>query len=196
MDNYVFYVADSETTGLDDRVQDIIELSIYRLSDETQKTWFLKPLNPDNMQDAALRINGHKKEDLLHQTKFGRETYLDPSKVIIEIENWMMEDGVPATHRILVGHNVSFDRSFMEQLWIKCESKDSFPFGRKYLDTMVVELFLDVCKGQMAEGYSLNNLNKKYGVKNEKAHSAAADTKATRESFGKQVEYFKKLLNA
>jgi len=195
MNNYVIYVADTETTGLDDRVYDIIELSLYRLSDETQKTWFLKPTNVDHIDDGALRINGHKKEDLLHQTKYGRDTYLDSSKVIVDIENWMMEDGVPHTNRILVGHNVSFDRSFMEQLWIKCQSKDSFPFGRRFLDTMTVELFLDFCKGEMAEGYSLNNLTKKYGVKNEKAHSAAADTKATRETFGKQVDYFKKILN-
>lgn len=194
MNNYIFYVADAETTHLDDRIGDIIELSIYRLSDDIQKTWFLKPINPQNIDDAALRINGHKKEDLLHQTKFGRDTYLDSSKVIVDIENWIMEDGIPHTNRVLVGHNIPFDRSFMEQLWIKCNSKDSFPFGRRYLDTMAIEIFLDYCKGDAAEGYSLNNLTKKYGVKNEKAHSAAADTKATKETFEKQVEFFKKVL--
>lgn len=196
MNNYIFYVADTETTGLDDRVNDIVELSLYRISDEVQKTWFLKPLNINNIDDSALRVNGHKKEDLLHQTKYGRETYLDSSKVIIDIENWIMEDGVPHTNRCLVGHNIPFDRSFMEQLWIKCNSKDSFPFGRRFVDTMVIELFLDICKGNMDEGYSLNNLLKKYGIKNEKAHSASADTKATREAFGKQIDLFKKVLGA
>ena len=39
------------------------------------------------------------------------------------------------------------------------------------------------------------NLIKKYGVVNTKAHTAAADTLATKEVFLKQVEYFKKLLN-
>jgi DNA polymerase III epsilon subunit-like protein len=196
MNNYVFYVADTETTGLDDRIGDVIEISLYRISDDIQKTWFLKPLFPDNIDDGSLRINCHKKEDLLHQTKFGRDTYLDSHKVIIDIENWIVDDGVPTSNRVLVGHNVPFDRSFLEQLWIKCGSKDSFPFGRRYLDTMVTELFLDICKGNMDEGYSLNNLTKKYGVKNEKAHSASADTKATKEVFIKQQEFFKKLLNA
>jgi len=83
----------------------------------------------------------------------------------------------------------------IEQLWIKCESKDSMPFGRRTVDTMQIEFFLDMCKGEMAEGYSLKNLTKKYGVKNEKAHSAAADTLATKEVFEKQVEFFKKILN-
>ncbi len=196
MNNYVFYVADTETTGLDDRIGDVIEISLYRISDDIQKTWCLKPLFPDNIDDGSLRINGHKKEDLLHQTKFGRDTYLDSHKVIVDIENWIVDDGVPASNRVLVGHNVPFDRSFLEQLWIKCNSKDSFPFGRRYLDTMVTELFIDVCKGNMDEGYSLNNLTKKYGVKNERAHSASADTKATKEVFTKQIEFFKKLLNA
>jgi DNA polymerase III alpha subunit (gram-positive type) len=59
---------------------------------------------------------------------------------------------------------------------------------------MIIELFFDYCKNDFAEGYSLSKLVKKYGVKNERAHSAAADTKATKEVFMKQVDYFKKLL--
>lgn len=195
MNNYIFYVTDTETTSLDNRVGDVIELSLYRLSDDIQKTWLLKPLSPDNIDDTALRINGHKKEDLLHQTKFGRDNYIDPHKVIVDIENWIVEDGVPATNRCLIGHNAAFDKDYLEQLWIKCNSKDSFPFGRRYLDTMIMQLYIDICDENMDTGYSLNNLTKKYGVKNEKAHSAAADTKATKEVFEKQIAYLKKLIN-
>jgi len=106
-----------------------------------------------------------------------------------------MEDGVPAEQRVMVGQNVGFDRERFEQLWIKCNSKDSFPFGRRTMDTMIIEFFLDWCKGTMAEGYSLNNLVKKYGIKNEKAHTAEADVKATRDVFEKQVEFFKTVLS-
>ena len=192
--DYVIYVTDVETTGLDDRNNDIIELSIHRLTDDVQKTWCLKPTNPATIDPDSLRINGHKREDLLHQTKEGRERYQDPSKVIIEVENWIMEDGVPATQRILAGQNVSFDRGFLEQHWIKCQSKDSFPFGRRTLDTMMIEFFMDLCKGSMSEGYSLNNLTKKYGLKNDKAHTAAADVKVTKEVLLKQIEFFKSKL--
>jgi DNA polymerase III epsilon subunit-like protein len=191
---YSIYVLDTETTGLDSHEFDIIEISLYRLSDDVQKTWFLQPTNPKNYEPTALRINGHKIEDLRHETKFGREQYRDPNKVIVEIENWMMEDGLPAEQRLCIGQNVSFDLARLEQLWIKCNSKDSYPFGRRYLDTMVIELFTDYCRGTFAEGYSLGKITKKYGVKNEKEHSASADTKATKEVFLKQVEFFKKLL--
>jgi DNA polymerase III epsilon subunit-like protein len=194
--NFEIYITDVETTGLDNRLNDIIELSIYRLSDDVQKTWCLKPINTNNIEADALRINGHKLEDLLHQTKIGRDTYKDPIKTIVEIENWILEDNVPNANRVLCGQNVAFDKGMLEQLWIKCDSKDSFPFGRRTLDTMSIEFFLDWCRNTVAEGYSLNNLVKKYGITNTKAHTAAADTLATKQVFEKQVEFFKKILNA
>lgn len=190
------YVTDTETTGLISHINDIIELSLYRLNDNTQKTWFVKPINIDAIDLGALRVNGHKIEDLRLETKYGRDTYQDPMKTIIEIENWIAEDGAPTENRILCGHNVHFDKNMLEQFWIKCNSKDSYPLSKKRtLDTMQIEFFLDLCKGSMAEGYSLFNLTKKYGVKNEKAHSAASDTKTTKEILEKQIEIFKKILN-
>lgn len=195
--NYVFYVADIETTGLDSHAHDVIELSLHRLGDTSenaQKTWCFKPLTPETVEAAALKINGHKLEDLLHKTKEGRERYLDPNVSLVDVENWLADDGVPAEKRFLVGQNISFDKERLEQLWIKCNSKDSFPFGRRLIDTMMNELFFDFCRGEFAEGYSLNNLVKKYGVKNEKAHTAAADVKATKEVFEKQAELMRKLI--
>jgi DNA polymerase III alpha subunit (gram-positive type) len=196
--NFSFYVTDIETTGLDSHLHDVIELSMYRLGDTSenaQMTWCLKPLNPDNIEAAALRINGHRLEDITHKTKEGRERYRDPNIVLIEIENWMALDGMPAEKRFLIGQNVGFDKDRLEQLWIKCNSKDSFPIGRRVMDTMILELFFDFCKGEFAEGYSLNQIIKKYGIVNTKAHTAAADVMATKQVFEKQVEYFKKLLN-
>jgi len=195
MKPYSLYVCDTETTGLDFVKNDVIELSLYRLSDGCQKTWCIKPIDENNIETDALRINGHKLEDLKHQTKYGKETYKDAHNVIIEIENWLMEDNVPVNNRVIIGQNISFDKNMLEYLWIKCDSKDSFPFGRKVIDTIQIEFFLDLCKGNMSESYSLNNLTKKYGIKNEKAHTAAADVKATKELFDKQIDFFKKVLH-
>lgn len=195
--DYVIYVVDVETTGLDNRTNDVIELSLHRMTDDVQKTWCIKPFNPNNIDPDSLRINGHKREDILHQTKEGRERYLDPNKVIVEIENWTMEDGAPTSNRILAGQNVGFDIGFLEQHWVKGQVRDSFPFNvKRQLDTMQIEFFMDLCRGQFAEGYSLNNLTKKYGLKNEKAHTAAADVKVTKDVLLKQIEIFKKALDA
>lgn len=194
MNSYSLYVCDVETTGLNHLQHDVIELSLLRLYDGCQKTWKIKPFNESTIDSGALRVNGHKLEDLLHQTKFGRDNYKKASDVLVEVENWLLEDNVSSEFRLLVGQNINFDKSMLEQLWLKCDSKDTFPFGRRTMDTMMIEFFLDWCKNTIAEGYSLNNLTKKYGVKNEKAHTAEADVKATKEVFEKQIEYFKKVL--
>lgn len=190
---YSLYFLDLESTGLLDK-HDVIELSIIRSVDNVQKTWFIKPLTPETADADALRINHHKIEDLRGETKYGRDTYLDPNKVLVEVENFVMEDNLPTSNRVMVGQNITFDKRMLENLWRKCNSSSSFPFGRRFLDTMVIQFFLDYCKGEMMEGYSLANLIKKYGVTNSKAHSAAADIKATTEVFEKQVDIFKKLL--
>lgn len=185
--DYELYVVDCETTGLDVYTHDIIELSMLRLRDGSQKTWCLKPFNLNDIETAALRINGHKLEDLKHETKIGRENYLDPNKVIIEIENWITEDGCPAENRVVVGQNVNFDLERFRQLWKKCNSSDTFPFGRRTIDTMIWAFMMDFARGSMSDSYSLSALIKKYGIKNKAAHTAAADVVATKELFEAQL---------
>lgn len=192
--NYELYFADIETVGLG-LDQDIIELSLYRLSNGSQKTWKLKAVNTENIDDGALRVNGHKREDITWMTKFGRETYLEPNKAIIDIENFILEDGVSAETRALVCQNAIFDKPRLEELWKKCGTPDSFPFGRRYMDTIVIAMFMDYIQGTQSEGYSLANLTKKYGIKNTKAHSAEADTVACKDVFLKQVEELRKKIN-
>jgi DNA polymerase III epsilon subunit-like protein len=194
--DYSIIMCDTETCGLDPVKHDVIEVSFIKLKTNEQRTYFIKPLNINNIDQGALRINGHKLEDLLHQTKYGKDTYKDPNKVIVEIENWINEDDCMVSNRVLVGQNIMFDKMMLEQLWKKCNAFDSFPFGRRYLDTMQIQFFLDWCKNEMDESYSLSALIKRYGIKNDKAHTASADTKATKELFEKQVELFKKILNA
>lgn len=192
---YVFYGCDTETTGLDHIKNDIIEISLYRLSDDIQKTWLIKPININNIEIDALRINGHLLEDLKGETKHGRDAYQDANKVIIEIENWLSEDDAITANRVLIGHNINFDKNMIEQLWFKCNASDSFPFGRRVLDTMQIALMMDFAQNNFDEAYSLKNLAKKHGVINAKAHSAESDTKCTVDIFRKQAEILRKALN-
>lgn len=189
--DYEIYLNDTETTGFDLINCDIIELSLLRFKNDEQKTWYLKPLNFDAIEEGALRINGHKLEDITWKTAAGRAKYREPSEVIVEIENWIMEDNCPTENRVFTAFNVPFDLPRLQRLWQKCNSSDSFIFGRRSVDVMSLEFFMDLCKEDMAEGYALKNLVKKYGLKNEKAHDAAADTKVTSEIFKEQIKYFK-----
>ena len=192
---YQLIAVDCESTGLSYVENDIIELSLLRLNDDVQKTWCIKPMNFATISADALRVNGHKLEDIKHETKYGKETYQDPHKVIAEIENWLMEANCSREEVFLVGQNVSFDYNMMLQLWKKCGAEDSFPFGRRILDTMQFEVLMDLAKGTKSESYSLSSIIKKYGIKNDKAHTAAADTRAAKEVFVKQLELLKSLLS-
>lgn len=191
---YIIYVADCETTGLDAHKNDIIEVSFYRTSDEQQKTWCMHPFDMENIDDVALKINGHKREDITLKTAEGKARYKIPADVLVEIENWVLEDGCTAEERVLCGQNIPFDREFFQSTWKKAGASETYPFGRRYVDTMMFEFYTDFARGEFSEGYSLKNLCKKYGVKNDAAHTAAADTLACKEVFFKQLVLMKELL--
>lgn len=193
---YEIYACDVETTGIDVIKNDVIELSLIRLSNNEQKTWHIKPKNPDEIQAQALKINGHKREDLLHITKYGKDTYKEADSIIIEIENWINSDGSTTDNRVLLAHNVMFDYSMIQNLWSKCNASDTFPFGRRTLDTMILEFSMNLVKGEFLDSYSLHSLCKKYDVKNSKAHTAEADTKVMKDIFDKQIAYLSKKMNA
>lgn len=192
---YELYVCDVETTGLLPE-NDIVEVSFYRLSNNDQKTWCIKPIRTDNIQPDALRVNGHNLDDLLHNTKEGKERYIPAEKATAEIENWLMEDMHPAEERLLVGHNIcGFDKDMLIGMWNKVNANETFPFNKRLmLDTMQIQVFMDVIGiTEQSEYYNLSSLIQKYGIKKEKMHRAAADVRATKSLFLKQANIIRKI---
>lgn len=191
---FQIYVADTETTGLNYLSHEIIELSIFHLNKERQKTWFLKCNRPEVAEIDALRINKHVLADISHQTAEGREKYKEPASVIVDIENWMMEDLSSPGDKILCGQNISFDADFLEKLWDDNGSKETYPFGNRpfLLDTRQIELFINLVDGSRNDYYNLGSLVEKYKVKKEKAHRADADVRMTVKVFLEQLKVFKK----
>lgn len=185
---YVLYVLDTETTGMNPEIHDIIEISMCRLSlskpeSVEQKTWLLKPLNPEAIQDDALRVNKHKKEDVLHFTKFGKENYLPPEEVVADIERWIMEDEVSIIDRVAGGQNIQFDIGHLRALWNKVGYKDTFPFSvdndNRLFDTKMFAMAIDLCTGRRRRFYNLSSLVDSFHAKKLKAHRADADTLMT-----------------
>ena len=175
------YATDIESTGLDPISNDVIEISLIRLSNKEQKTFYLKPLNPASIQLEALKINGYTLEEIMKFT--------DANLVLPEIENFIMEDNCTANQRVLVGQNVQFDIRFLEALWSKLNTKDSYPFSYHYLDTKQISMFLDLVEGNLTdEVYSLAKLVEKYGIKKEKKHKADSDTRMTASLFEQLVK--------
>jgi DNA polymerase III alpha subunit (gram-positive type) len=192
--SYSIYVFDCETTGLDPQLNDIIEISFLRLSDGEQKTWCMKPLNVLEISDGALKVNGHKREDILWQTPIGRETYKEPKDIVPEIEAWIISDGSPIEDRVLVGQNVRFDYDFSKELWAKTEAADSFPFKDFLIDTMQIARFIDLCTEKKRTRYNLGSLVKDFGITKTKAHRAEGDVKMTKDLFLAQFNPIKEFL--
>lgn len=202
-ESYIIYVSDTETTGLDKDLNEIIELSMIRFSldgscKEEQKTWLMKALKPETIQEEALKINGHKREDILGLTAYGKENYKNPKDLLPEIENWIAEDDVTVADRVLGGQNVMFDFNIMESTWTRHNAITTFPFlsghKRQTIDTKDLALFIDIIAGKRRKFYNLGSLVKAYGIKKEKAHRADADTRMTKELLVKQAEPFKKVV--
>jgi DNA polymerase III epsilon subunit-like protein len=197
MINPVFYICDTETTGLDPVKHSPIEVCYYRIQagyEDKVKTSFIKAINYETIDHNALRINGHKFEDITHQTAVGRAKYIDPHKAIVDMENFIAEDNLSNQDRIFVGHNGGFDYLQLQKMWEKCDCLDSFPFGRLIIDTRQFELLCDLAQNKHDEAYNLGSVLKRYGIKNEKAHTAEADCIATAQLFKKQLESFNKLI--
>lgn len=195
-DKFYLYVLDTETTGLALH-NSVVEISIIRYADKSQKTWFIRAdEDPSTIQEEALRVNGHKYEDILWKTAYGKEAYIEPKQAIVEIENWLMEDGIPSDKRIITGQNVSgFDKDRILNMWKKYDQEETFPFNKRLtMDTLQIELFLSFCFEDYNEKYSLSNLVEKYKVKKLKAHRAADDSIMTLNVFDKQVERLKTLI--
>jgi len=188
MSGYIIYVGDTETTGIDPESHDVIEISLCRFTmdspdDRDHRTWYLKALNPMTIQEEALRINGHKREDIIHFTKIGKEKYQMPADVVLDIENWIMEDDVSVMDRMLVGQNIEFDIKFLMELWKRVDAPDTFPWdvgrGKRSLDTQGICNFIDLCTGRRRRYTNLGTLVKAFGVKKRKAHRAEDDVAMT-----------------
>lgn len=190
-------VCDTETTSLNNKTGDIIELALLDLKTGENKSWFLKPLNPDGIEQGALKVNGAKLEDLLWKTKEGKEKYKDPNDTLPEIENWIIDHSSSYIYdRILVGHNVQFDRDFMHSLWSKCNCLDSFPFVMhgNFLDTKQLAFFYDYVTDNVRDKYNLGGCIKKFGITNKfNYHGALEDTMACTELFNEITKRFKNL---
>lgn len=188
--SYIIYVCDVETTGLIADIHDIVEVSMCRLRiskdgkhEREQKTWLIKALNPSSIEDEALAVSGHKKEDVTHFSKFGKENYRLATDVVAEIEEWVTSDEVSAIDRIFAGQNPMFDVSHLQALWRKVGCENTFPFalekGNRIIDTKQIAILIDLCTGRRRQYYNLSSLVKAFGVKKGKAHQAAEDVRMT-----------------
>jgi len=127
MSGIVYYVIDTETTGLSTNYHEITELGIIRCFDRMQLWRQVKCLYPERANFDALAITQKTLADLSNGD--------DPEQVILASEKFFNEDNLSPAHRCIVGHNISFDRKFLHALWERYGKE--FP-AHLWLDTMAL----------------------------------------------------------
>jgi DNA polymerase III epsilon subunit-like protein len=202
MNDKAVYVCDVETTSIDILRGDIIEISFCRILpglevEPETRTWFLRAVNEEHIQPGALKVNKHVLEEITWKTTTGCAKYQDPKVALAEIENWIAEDGQMTQDRHLAGHNAAaFDAPYVKELFRRHGVGENYPFNHRVLDTMQMEFAMDWGCEKLSESYSLSSCIKKYGIKNANAHTAEADTIATKDLFLKQMARMKKAFSA
>ena len=158
MKNYA--VVDIETTGLDPYKHEIIEIAILT---ETE-TYHVK-VCPQNLQYAdskALEINGYNEKDW-----YGAVKPIDAAIVTSRLLD----------NKIIIGHNPSFDMSFLRELW---DLYNCNPYiDRRCIDTVVLAReHLPYCRS-----YRLDHIREYLGWSTVATHSALVDVQDTKQLF-------------
>ncbi|MEZ4103610.1 MAG: 3'-5' exonuclease [Candidatus Paceibacterota bacterium] len=162
---------DIETTGFDPDKHEMIEIGIVivkQLGTEGKKFEILEEIElkikPERIEDAdpqALKVNGY-----------------DPSQWIFAntLKEAMTIFSNKTEGAIFAAHNLTFDYSFIDHAFKKTgiENKMFYP----KIDTISVA-YAKLHANPQVEKFRLQKLCEYFGIKNERAHTALADAKAT-----------------
>lgn len=164
---------DVETTGFDPLKHEIVEIGCL-IAKQNEKGEYeelesfevkVKPEHIETASPDALRVNGYNEADWLFA-----HTQAEAFKLLAQ-----KCDGC-----VLAAQNTPFDYSFLIAGFMKNGIPDPFFFAK--IDTISLA-FLRFRKDPTMTSFSLRSLCERYGIKNEKAHTALADVRATFEVF-------------
>ncbi len=162
-----FVCIDIETTGLNPKVDKIIEIGAVRVREGL----------PEDSIDILVNPGMHVSDRIQQLTGIGEEMLSDApyiKEVIPKICEFVGDD-------ILLGHNVLFDYSFLKRAAVN----EGLPFDKKGIDTL--KIARKYCLG--SESKSLVALCRRYGIIHN-AHRAVWDVYATIELYEHLVHDF------
>ncbi|MFT6361319.1 MAG: DNA polymerase III epsilon subunit family exonuclease [Candidatus Paceibacteria bacterium] len=169
---------DIETTGFNVETQEIIEIGcvIVKQQDgvlgEVVEEFELKiqPMKLENADPEALSINGYNEAEWLFAMTLEQaiKTFAEKTKECI-----------------FVAHNAAFDWSFIAKAFATTNIENKMFYAK--IDTISFA-FAKLHKDPSVTRYSLGSLCERFGITNDRAHTALADTRATVEVYRKLLE--------
>jgi DNA polymerase-3 subunit epsilon len=173
---------DLETTGLDPEKHEILEIGLVlarqtltpgrgsqvELIEEVE--WKVKPEHIETAEPEALRINRYNEADWLFASSLQQ---------VIEALAEKTNDA------IMIAQNVTFDWGFLERAFRRTGVQNKMHYHRLDLLSMA---YAKLYHSEKLTKFNLASLAEYFGLKNERAHTALADTRVTYEVYKKLLE--------
>lgn len=170
---------DTETTGLDEEVHEIIEVSLLietvdlespeRPSPVVEWSKKIKPQHLENASPEALAVNGYNEEDWKDAVPF--------EEVASELRLLLMNG-------VLVGHNIQFDIRFLQKAFKRAGVEADL--GHHFIDTVTLAYEHWGISGEV-EKLSLDTLRKYLRIPVAKIHSSLKDAYDCRAVFYRTI---------
>jgi len=165
---------DIETTGLNLTKHEIIEIGCVLTTPTLQVIeefeLKIKPEHIENADSVSLKVNHYNEESW-------KDAY--------NLEKAIKIFSKKAKDCIMVGHNVAFDSGFLEYTFNKTNLANNMHYHK--LDTISIA-WAKLHKEPDLEHFSLRELCVRFGIKNERSHTALSDARATFELYKKLME--------
>jgi len=188
VDSKLFYV-DVETTGLDSKQHDILQLAyIIEINGEIKEEGelFCQPFRYDTINAKALEVNKLTIAQI-KQFQTPQEVYTKLIKVLDKyVDKYNKNDKFS-----MAGYNVRFDHDFLNSFFLKNGDKYCFSYFDHHLLSVDSLVYILEYKGLLKlESCKLINIAKYFNI-DFLAHDALADIKVTRQIFQKLLEFIK-----
>ena len=165
---------DIETTGLNVLEHEIIEIgcvittSKLKVIEEFELK--IKPEHIENADPVALKVNHYDEENWVSSYSLKEAMKILSKKV---------------EKCIMVGQNVAFDSGFLEYSFAKTGVLNTMHYHK--LDTISIA-WAKLHRDPLLEHFSLREMCIRFGIKNEHAHTALSDARATFELYKKLMK--------
>lgn len=180
-----FVSIDTETTGLDSRVHEVLEIKATALTRALQPVGEfytkLQMLHPELASKKALEINHYNEEDWKDAPH--------PKDAYTSFKQWLqdMQEKIPYLaeykhpYPIGLGQNPGFDLNFVKDNAKKHEVELRFSYH--LFDIVTISMFMDIVNSikeqfKWQESYSLSKVAEANNIATGKVHTAAADEEA------------------
>ena len=185
---------DTETTGLDPRRHDIIQIAILPLNDQIQPdkrfmpfNIHIKPSRPENIEAKAMQVN---KINLAHLMLHGMDSF----QAADLLDEWFEKLRLPLGRKIVpLGQNYAFDREFMRE-WLGHLNYDHL-FHYHYKDTMIAAQYIND-RAEIHGNYppfskgSLGRIAGVLEIEYQNAHDALADCVIVSECYRRMMRMY------